>query len=400
MSTFLFLLASLTAVGQMAQTLFVPGQGAIAQEFAIAPGQTQLLMALYLFCYGLSQFCYGPWSDAVGRRPVILFGLAVFCLGSLLATFAASFELLLLGSAVQGLGSGVGGVMARTVPRDRFEGPQLTRVNGLLGMALIFSPILAPVIGGGLVSWFDWRACYGFLAGFSVLVWVLLWLAFDETHAEAGAEQGSLLRRYQSVWREPVFQGHLWTLVAVFAGVVVFEAVAGILLGERLGYPAWAVSLMFVLPLPPYVAGSFAAAFFSTRWSHNRLMKVGLRLLLASALLLLLLAWALPLSAWSLLLPVSCYFFAAGLLGPVATSGALSPFRKGAGAAGALLGGLQNLGCGLAAALSAQIPQHDALPLGALLSGFAVLAIWQGRKVGETHQQVVEHASLKTEVVQ
>ncbi|WP_226911357.1 MFS transporter [Gallaecimonas mangrovi] len=390
---FLLLMVALAAVGQMSQTLFVPGQGGIAQSFGISPGLTQGIMAAYLAMYGLSQFFYGPLSDSLGRRPIILAGLVLFLAGSLLAWHAASFASLLAGALIQGLGAGVAGVMVRTVPRDCYQGAALTRVNSLLSMALILSPMLAPVLGGVLVSSFDWRACYLFLLGLGAVVLLLQALAFKETRPEDLEPKAPVWVRYRSTWRNAHFRHHLWPLLAVFSGVVVFEAVAGVLLGERLGLPAWLVSWLYIVPLPPYILGSFMAASLAHRWRHKKLLQLGTSLLLTAALSQLLLAWLLPLSAWTLLAPVSLYFMAAGILGPVATSGALADFSKGAGTAGALLGGLQNLAAGMAAALSSFIPQHDALPLGALLTLFAVLAWWQARRVGEVSQSLAKTAT-------
>lgn len=394
---FLLLMVTLAAVGQMSQTLFVPGQGAIAETFGVKPGMTQGIMAAYLAMYGLSQFIYGPLSDNLGRRPVTLAGLVLFLGGSTLAWLAPSFNALLGGALIQGLGAGVAGVMVRTVPRDRFEGPALTRVNGLLSMALILSPMLAPVLGGVLVSQFDWRACYLFLLGLGGAVLLLQLLAFAETRPEDPEPKAPAWVRYRATWQNANFRHHLWPLLAVFSGVVVFEAAAGVLLGERLGLPAWLVSWLYIAPLPPYIAGSFLAAALAHRWRHKALMQLGTSLLLIAALAQLLLAWALPMNAWTLLGPVSLYFLAAGLLGPVATSGALADFKKGAGTAGALLGGLQNLVAGLAAGVSSLIPQQDALPLGALLTLFAVLAWWQARRVGELHANVAKTATAVTD---
>ncbi|WP_406664948.1 MFS transporter [Gallaecimonas sp. GXIMD1310] len=381
MQLFLLLMVALAAVGQMSQTLFVPGQGAIAEAFGVTPGRTQLLMAVYLAMYGVSQFVYGPLSDRLGRRPVILTGLVVFMAGAALSWQAPSFALLVTGAFVQGSGAGVAGVMVRTVPRDRYQGPMLTQVNGLMGMALVLSPMLAPVIGGALVSLFDWRACYLALLLLGAAVLLLQTYCFAETKAASEGSHGALWLTYRQTWQNPAFRHHLWPLLAVFSGVVVFEAVAGVLLGERLGLPAWLVSWLYVSPLPAYVGGSLLAALLAHRWRHRRLLQLGTSLLLIAALLQLLLAWLLPLSAWALLLPITLYFLAAGVIGPVATSGALRDCQHGAGTAGALLGGLQNLVAGAAAGLSSLIPQQTALPLAALLTLFAVLAWWQARRV-------------------
>ena len=86
----LVMLIALLAVGQMAQTIYVPAMPVIAQAFHVADGAVQRVMAAYLITYGASQLLYGPLSDSIGRRPVILLGMGIFICGSLLALFATA----------------------------------------------------------------------------------------------------------------------------------------------------------------------------------------------------------------------------------------------------------------------------------------------------------------------
>lgn len=176
-----FLIAILTAVGQMTQTMYVPSIGYMANEFLVSPAALQAVMACYLIPYGFSQFIYGPMSDRLGRKPIIIVGLLIYIVGSLLTLFAHSFEWFLAGSFVQGLGVGCGGAMSRTLTRDLFEGAELHKVNGLISMCVIFSPLLAPVLGGFLTESFGWRSSYMFLALFAIAVVITMMTSFIET---------------------------------------------------------------------------------------------------------------------------------------------------------------------------------------------------------------------------
>lgn len=164
------MLILLVAVGQMAQTIYVPVVADIARDLSVRPGTVQRVMAAYLLTYGFSQLIYGPLSDRVGRRPVILAGMMIFMLGALGAWLANSLSLLVTASALQGMGTGVAGVMARTMPRDLYAGTALRYANSMLNMGILVSPLMAPVIGGVLASLFGWRACYAFLL-FYVVAW-------------------------------------------------------------------------------------------------------------------------------------------------------------------------------------------------------------------------------------
>lgn len=166
----LVMLILLVAVGQMAQTIYVPVIADIARDFSVRTGTVQRVMAAYLLTYGFSQLIYGPLSDRVGRRPVILVGMMIFMLGALGAWLANSLSMLVAASALQGMGTGVAGVMARTMPRDLYAGTALRYANSMLNMGILVSPLLAPIIGGVLASLFGWRASYAFLL-FYVAEW-------------------------------------------------------------------------------------------------------------------------------------------------------------------------------------------------------------------------------------
>ncbi|EDU9872021.1 multidrug efflux MFS transporter EmrD, partial [Salmonella enterica] len=159
----LLMLVLLVAVGQMAQTIYIPAIADMAQALNVREGAVQSVMAAYLLTYGVSQLFYGPLSDRIGRRPVILVGMSIFMVATLIAMTTHSLTVLIAASAMQGMGTGVGGVMARTLPRDLYEGTQLRHANSLLNMGILVSPLLAPLIGGLLDTLWNWRACYAFL---------------------------------------------------------------------------------------------------------------------------------------------------------------------------------------------------------------------------------------------
>ncbi|HFT4243897.1 TPA: multidrug efflux MFS transporter EmrD, partial [Klebsiella pneumoniae] len=144
----LLMLVLLVAVGQMAQTIYIPAIADMAVALNVREGAVQSVMAAYLLTYGISQLFYGPLSDRVGRRPVILVGMSIFMLATLVAITTHSLPVLIAASAMQGMGTGVGGVMARTLPRDLYEGAQLRHANSLLNMGILVSPLIAPLLGG------------------------------------------------------------------------------------------------------------------------------------------------------------------------------------------------------------------------------------------------------------
>ena len=103
---------------------------------------------------------HGALSDALGRRPVVLAGLAVYAIATLGCAIAGNIESLWLFRALQGLSAGVGVVVGRAIVRDRFEGPEAQRLLSQITMVFALAPALAPVIGGALLNLFGWRSIF------------------------------------------------------------------------------------------------------------------------------------------------------------------------------------------------------------------------------------------------
>lgn len=371
-----FFIALLAAVGQMTQTMYVPSIGYMAHEFLTSPSTLQAVMACYLIPYGLSQFVYGPLSDRLGRKPIIIIGLCIYILGSLIALFANSFELFLTGSFIQGLGIGSGGAMCRTLSRDVFSGTDLHRVNSLISMCIIFSPLLAPVLGGYLTESFGWRSSYWFLSLFSIVVLVAILTRFDETLPPSKRRNEAVLHSYRYVLSNRKFQGYLLCLVATFSGVAIFEAAAGVLLGGVLKLSATYVSMLFVIPIPGYLIGAAISGVIASKKNEKSALQIGLIAIVVGSLIILVPGILGLTDTLTLVGGATIYFLGSGILFPAATTGALSPFPYHAGTGGALLGGIQNLGAGLATLFASLIPSPNQMPLGALMLLMSVLAIF------------------------
>ncbi len=369
------MLIALLAVGQMAQTIYVPAMVKIADAFVVSGGAVQRAMAAYLITYGVSQLLYGPLSDNIGRRPVMLAGMAIFIVGSLIALLAHSLDGLVLGTAVQGLGTGVAGVMARTMPRDLYTGSALRHANSLLNMGVLISPLLAPILGAALTRLFGWQACFAFLLTLCLLVafTILRWM--PETRP-ADQQPRPLFSRYRPLLSDAGFVRYLVILVGALAGVAVFEASCGVLLGGVLGLSGLSVSLLFILPIPAAFFGSWFVG--RSQKPFTSLMWYGVNSCLLAGLLMWLPGWFGIMTVWTLLAPAALFFFGAGMLFPLATTGAMEPWPRMAGTAGALVGGLQNLGSGLTAWLSALLPQTGQFSIGLLMfvTALLILACW------------------------
>lgn len=374
-SHLLLMLILLIAVGQMAQTIYIPAIADMARDLQVREGAIQSVMAAYLFTYGVSQLIYGPISDRVGRRPVILVGMSIFMVATVIALRTTSLPVLIAASALQGMGTGVAGVMARTMPRDLFEGSALRHANSLLNMGILVSPLLAPLIGGLLDTVWGWRACFAFLLALCVMVTFSMARWMPETRPTQ-APRTRLLASYRTLFGTASFNCFLLMLIGGLAGIAVFEACAGVLMGAVLGLNSMVVSVLFILPIPAAFFGAWYAGRQNKRFST--LMWQSVMSCLLAGILMWIPGWFGIMTIWTLLLPAALFFFGAGMLFPLATTGAMEPFPFLAGTAGALVGGLQNVGSGLLAWFSALLPQTGQSSLGLLMTvmGGMILLCW------------------------
>src|SRR5215470_7748769 len=157
------LLALLTAIGPLSVDLYLPSLPSIGHALGAEPAEVQFTISAYLVGFAIGQIAYGPLADRHGRKPVMLAAVLIFCAATLACAVAPSIETLIGARFLQAFGSSGAIVLARAVVRDLYEGPRAGRELSLMAMIMGLAPIVAPVIGSGLLTAFNWRACFVFI---------------------------------------------------------------------------------------------------------------------------------------------------------------------------------------------------------------------------------------------
>lgn len=200
------------------------------------------------------------------------------------------------------------------------------------------------------------------------------------------APRTRLLTSYKTLFGNSGFNCYLLMLIGGLAGIAAFEACSGVLMGAVLGLSSMTVSILFILPIPAAFFGAWFAGRPNKRFST--LMWQSVICCLLAGLLMWIPDWFGVMNVWTLLIPAALFFFGAGMLFPLATSGAMEPFPFLAGTAGALVGGLQNIGSGVLASLSAMLPQTGQGSLGLLMTlmGLLIVLCWLPLATRMSHQ--------------
>ena len=173
---FVIVIASIMALNPLAMDMMLPALPNIASAFHIAvANRPQMVLSIFLVGFGVGQFVMGPLSDRFGRRPVLLGGMTVYCIASLLAIAAPSFETLLLARALQGLGTSATRVIATSIVRDCYAGRRMASVMSLAMMVFIAVPVIAPSFGQAVLLLTQWRGIFIVLMLYGVVA--LIWSA-------------------------------------------------------------------------------------------------------------------------------------------------------------------------------------------------------------------------------
>ena len=201
----ILLLGGIAALGSLATQLLVPALPALSRELEVGIGPAQLVVGVFLIGLGGGQLLVGPLADRLPRRNLLLAGLLLYALSSLLASFAPSLPVLLLGRLGQAIGASAGLVTARVllnamVPPERAVAAQAS----LMGIVLI-SPALAPVLGGLLTEWIGWRAILALLCGAGLVGMAVVAWRIPVGLPRARPAQGGLMASYARLLRNRRF---------------------------------------------------------------------------------------------------------------------------------------------------------------------------------------------------
>jgi MFS transporter, DHA1 family, multidrug resistance protein len=377
------LLAALTATLPASIDGLSPALPAMADALGVAATEVSTAMSAFVICFALAQLIGGMLADALGRRPVILAGLALYALAGLLAATAESFEMLLLARGVQGLGAAGAVLLARTIVRDRLPREAAARALALIGMLFGMVPILAPLISGALVALGGWRAPFLAMAALGVAVGIATVLRLPETLApahRAPLDPAGLMRSLGRLASARALMAYVLANAFAYSGILLFSSAAPQVIVGHMGYPAASFALLLALSTLGFMAGNFASYRLVRRRGVDGTLRVGALFLIAGPLTMLVATGAWPEGWPALILPQMLYTFGWGVVQPQTQAGALSTHPERIGQASALLGFFQLALAGLIVAAFSRLTTGlaPALALGMAGCGAGALVMAWG----------------------
>lgn len=263
---------------QLALTIYLPAVVDIANDLNTSLTQVQFIIPAYLGAFAVMQLIAGPLSDAFGRRPVILGGLALFVIASIACGLAFNIEVLLVGRFFQAMGACTTIVVGRAIIRDGSEGKSAARSMSYMGIAMAVGPAIAPFLGGFLVSWFDWRATFfatGLVALFAFAAAVPRFAETLPVEMRRPPNVAGMLRNYSVLARNRLFMGYSLTISFLTGTFQTFIVAAPIIMVDQMGVSPRLFGFYVMIVPSTFMVASYITGILGKWVPLDRLIAVG-----------------------------------------------------------------------------------------------------------------------------
>jgi MFS transporter, DHA1 family, multidrug resistance protein len=377
------MLACLGMLGPFSIDTYLPAFSGIAQSLGATPVQMQQTLSSYLLGFAVMNLFHGALSDSLGRKPVILAGVALFTLASVGCAMSNSISALVLFRALQGMSAGAGMVVARAIIRDMFEPIDAQRVMSQVTIYFGIAPAVAPLVGGFLFAHANWHSIFWLLAVLGVALWITCWRVLPETlHATARQpfEVRNLMRGYWQLARNRSFVALVFASGVPFNGMFLYVLSAPVFLGEHLKLAPTQFFWFFMLTIGGIMGGAFLSGRMAGLVKPRHQIRHGFLIMLITSMVNVVLNLLLPPHPiWSML-PVSVFAFGWALMVPAVTLMALDQVPERRGMASSVQSCVGSLANAAVAGVLAPLVMHSTVGLAfasvGLMSAGIVAWLW------------------------
>ncbi|MGH6707326.1 MAG: multidrug effflux MFS transporter [Bradyrhizobium sp.] len=343
---FVVIIASIMALNPLAMDMMLPALPNIRSAFHLADAnRPQMVLSIFIIGFGVGQFVMGPLSDRFGRRPILLGGMTVYCVASLLAIAAPSFETLLLARALQGLCTSATRVIATSIVRDCYAGRRMASVMSLAMMVFIAVPVIAPSFGQAVLMLTQWRGIFIVLMAYGVVALIWSALRMPETlppQLRRSLAAGEVFDAFRQTVTNRQTLGY-----AVTAGGVLGSIFAFVFSAQQIFTDIYKLGHYFPIAFASIAIGTAIAGFANSKFVD----RLGMRVISHGALIGYVIVSGIMLAAAKLqMLPLPLFLalsalmmFAFGLMISNFTALAMEPQGRIAGTASSLYGSITTL---------------------------------------------------------
>jgi len=281
------LLGGLSMVSPFSIDTFFPAFHAMEKALQVDAWHLQQVLTAYMLPFAFASLVHGPLSDAVGRRPVMIWGMALYTVGSICCTLAPNYGSLIAARVLQGATAGVGVVIGRAVVRDLYDGARAQRLMSVMTMIFSIAPAVAPIVGGWAHVAFGWRAVFAFMVLCGLVFAFSAWWRLPETlkpEARIPFNGRNLVSTSLTVLRHPEFIMLAFAAALNFCSLACFIGSAPAIVETHWGLSETSYWMLFLPVISGILVGAIIAGYIAGRLDMVFQVRVGIGITFSVAL--------------------------------------------------------------------------------------------------------------------
>lgn len=378
--TFLIiLLGILAAIGPFTIDMYLPAFGRIADALGTDESRVAFTLTSYFFGIAIGQLIYGPVVDKYGRKKPLLFGLFLYAVSAVGCALSSSIEMMIVMRLFQALGGCVGMVASVSIISDVYQVDQRARAFSSIMLVMGIAPLIAPSLGSLIVSNASWEYIFYFLAAFSTLVWLLIYVFLPETSRYMHRNPlkiKTVANSYKLVLQNKVFLNY--TLAGSLSMAILFAYIsaASFIFLNHYQLSEERFSLLFAVNASGLVVGNFLNGRLTKYYHYLTMAKYASIVLFAvTAVVFTIFYFQENPSYPATVISLVTIMFLIGFINPNATAASISPFTENTGTASAL-GGAVRMGVGaIVAAVMGILPVISPMVMFTAMASLSLLTM-------------------------
>jgi MFS transporter, DHA1 family, multidrug resistance protein len=374
----IFIFGFLSAIAPLSIDIYLPALPMLRQALASDEAQTLFTLSAFFIGFSGGQLLFGPLSDRFGRKGVLLVGLVVYVAASTACALAANMSAIVFWRFVQAFGGSVVPTVVQAMVRDLYDRNQSARVLSLNMLVTASAPVVAPLLGGQVLLWFDWRAIFWVLVLFGIISLIAA-LALPETLAASRRSEAhpvTMLLGYFEFFRSSRYVGYVACSTLYFCCLFAFIAASPFVYIDYFRVPPQYYGFLFGVNMLGMIASTFINSRIVLEHGSDQLLRLACVIGAIGGLSLLVTGLSGAGGIVGLAVPVFIVLSLLTMVASNAISGALSVFPHRAGAAAALAGALQFGAGALASAAVGWSADGTPRPMSAIICAAAIAALF------------------------
>ncbi|SFN67905.1 MFS transporter, DHA1 family, bicyclomycin/chloramphenicol resistance protein [Chryseobacterium oleae] len=380
LSIVVFILALLNTLESLSIDLYLPAFPSMAQIFQTDIGHIQISISVFFAGFAFGQLLWGPLSDKTGRKPMLYCGLLLFIIGATAIFFTENIYVLWAMRFLQAFGGSAGIVIGRAIVIDLYDRQKSVSIFSQQSQISGIAPIVAPLLGSVFLKFWGWNSSFAFLTILGLITLFMVYKYVPETNSkmtlpENAEDEKGLKDHLKTILSNKEFISSTMIGSIAFASLIIYISNAPFLFMELHGFSSGVFSFIFGFNSLALITAAYLTPKLIKRISDTKLLLAAtLLLLIVCSLHILIAAGNLSVALEIMMLYLS--LLAIGVLFPITSAHALSPFKEGRGTAAAVMGFMQLMVTFLLSGLAGFLEADSIMPMVFMRAGIAIIAVW------------------------